>query len=248
MISITAVSYINTLPFIYGIKHSSWLKPDEYLLHTIMPSLCAKAYIDSESDIVLMPSGTVNQYLHEQIIQGYCIGAVKTVKSVELFSEVPLEQITHLYMDYQSTTSVRLIKILNRYLWKCPLQFIPSTKGYESLIRGTTAGLVIGDRALSVYHQFPYVYDLAEEWRKLTQLPFVFAYWVKTHNVPADFLTRFQQALAWGVLHRTESLSLINEQKNMELENYLNQNISFELADDKIQALKLFYEYGKTME
>jgi chorismate dehydratase len=245
MIDITAVSYINTLPFIYGIKHSPFLNPDEYTLNTVMPSLCAQAYLSGKADIVLMPSGTVNQYMPESIIDGYCIGAYKQVKSVVVFSEKPLTQVSQLYLDYQSTTSVRLIKILNQHWWKCQLDFIPSETGYEQKIKGDTAGLVIGDRALALYNEFPFVYDLSEEWWKLTQLPFVFAYWVKTKPLHSDFLERFQKALAWGVLHRSESLTLLPEQNNNDSIEYLKNNISFELDDAKINALKLFYTLNK---
>ena len=53
MIKISAVSYLNTIPFIYGLKQSK-------LIHTIdlqldYPSICADKLINGDVDLALVP-------------------------------------------------------------------------------------------------------------------------------------------------------------------------------------------------
>lgn len=244
MNSITAVSYINTYPFIYGLEKSGILPLSEFELNKVYPSLCAKAFIQKSSDVVLMPSGAIPDFDESIIIKGFCIGAVREVKSVLLLSECPIEQVEQVLLDYQSTTSVKLLKILFRHHWKKNVHFISSSEGYENNINGTTAGLVIGDRAMKLSNQFPYVYDLAAEWFSFTQLPFVFAYWAKTKNISENWLSLFNQALNWGLMHKLDCLNYFSCNEKIYIE-YLDKNISYEFDEKKIEGLKAFYKLSK---
>lgn len=247
MINITAVSYINTLPFIYGITQSGLLSSDEYRLVRAYPSLCTKAFFDGTADIVLIPSGSFGEFPNENIITPFCIAANKEVLSVLLLSNVPIQDVRQILLDYQSTTSVKLIKLLIKHWWKIDVALIPATDGYEENIKDNTAGLIIGDRALALSSQFDYVYDLSLEWWNMTQLPFVFAFWAKTRNINPDFLHRFEKSLQWGVEHKIESLSLCstivsNQQTYID---YLDRHIHFVLDDKAKQGLIRFYDLLK---
>lgn len=247
MINITAVSYINTLPFIYGITQSGFLRPDEYRLERAYPSLCTKAFFDGSADIVLVPSGSFDVFPAESIITPFCIAAKKEVLSVLLLSNVPIQDVRQILLDYQSTTSVKLLKLLIKYWWKIDVAFIPDVEGYENNIKDNTAGLIIGDRALALSKHFSYVYDLSLEWCKLTQLPFVFAFWAKTRHIDSDFLLRFEQSLQWGVEHKTESLSLSStiDTNHEAYIDYLHHHIHFVLDEETKQGLIKFYDLLK---
>ncbi len=247
MINITAVSYLNTLPFIYGIINSGFLSTDEYILHRKIPSVCTEDFIHKTSDIVLVPSGTFNSLPENNVISSFCIGAVKQVKSVLLVSQQPVENLTTVLLDYQSTTSVKLIKILANFYWKKKFQFVQGNENYEKLIRGNTGGLIIGDRALTLSVNYLYVYDLAAAWWELTKLPFVFAFWAKTKELPADFIQRFNLALQWGVEHLFDSISLINQHPTKEQIYYLSHCISFLLNEEKKSGLAKFYELASSL-
>jgi chorismate dehydratase len=60
----------------------------------------------------------IPQLKEHYIISDYCIGCDGEVGSVCLFSEVPLEKIERILLDYQSTTSIGLLKILIKEFWK----------------------------------------------------------------------------------------------------------------------------------
>ena len=75
---------------------------------------------------------------------------------------------------------------------------------YRKEIKGTTAGLVIGDRAFEQRKISTFFYDLGAEWRSITGLPFVFAAWVSNKPLQEDFIKMFNEANAMGLNHIDE--------------------------------------------
>lgn len=245
MINIVAVSYINTWPFIYGIEHSDFLK-NEYQLIKAFPSACTKAYVEKKGHIVLLPSGSIDYYNQDIIISGFCIGSNSRVESVLLLSHVPREEITSILLDYQSTTSVKLIQIITKFFWnKTNFHFIQTTNEEALVPDKTSAVLLIGDRALLKRKQYPFVYDLAEEWLKATNTPFVFAFWAKNQQIDKLWIDKFNNALNWGINHIKDCIELYNPENKNEIYHYLTSNISFTLDNEKIKGLKLFYDLCK---
>lgn len=150
------------------------------------PAKIARQLIDREVDVALVPVAIIPKLEEYHIIADFCIGAEGPVASVCLFSEVPLQEIKRIYLDYQSRTSVALLKILVRDHWKLSVEFIETTGDYQDKIKGTDAGLVIGDRALAQRHISPFIYDLGEAWLRFTSLPFVFAAWISNRPLPVE--------------------------------------------------------------
>jgi chorismate dehydratase len=70
------------------------------------------------------------------------------VASVCIFSEVPIHEIKEVLLDYQSRTSVRLARILLKEFWNVDPILTDAKEDFREHISGTTAGVVIGDRAL----------------------------------------------------------------------------------------------------
>jgi chorismate dehydratase len=100
--SISIVNYYNTTPFLYGINHSDF--KSEIKLELDIPSVCAQKLKNKQVDIGLVPVAILPELESYHIITDYCIGAVGKVDSVKLFSEKPLEELTHILLDYQSKT------------------------------------------------------------------------------------------------------------------------------------------------
>jgi chorismate dehydratase len=178
-----------------------------------------------------------------QIVSKYVIGTEGEVASVALFSQVPMEQIERVYLDNQSRTSVALAKVLLTQYWKKEVELIPATEGYMENITGTTAGVIIGDRALACLNRFEHVYDLGLAWKQHTSLPFVFAAWVANKPIPAEFMEAFDAANGYGLDHLEEVITLIpaNEQV-YDLHKYYTQNISYELTPEKRAGMERFLE------
>jgi chorismate dehydratase len=207
------------------------------------PAQIAQALLDGTIDIGLVPVAVMPLLKHPQLISNYVIGTDGEVASVALFSQVPMDQIEKVYLDYQSRTSVALAKILFKQYWKKEVEFLDATEGYINQINGTTAGIIIGDRALVSLDQFEHIYDLGSAWKSYSGLPFVFAAWVANKPIPLDFMEAFDAANGYGLSHLEDVIALIpaNEQV-YDLHKYFTENISYELTEEKRAGLAKFLE------
>ena len=160
--------------------------------------------------------------------------------SVCIFSEVPIEEVKNIYLDYQSKTSVSLARILLKEYWKKEVELIETKdEDFRDQIKGNTAGVVIGDRALEQRLKSKYIYDLGEVWMKYTGLPFVFATWVANKSLPQEFINEFDEANAFGLRHLSEVIEE-NTSSNFNLKNYYNNYISYQFDDKKRKGMNLF--------
>ena len=107
---IAAVSYLNTIPFIYGIEHAGAGLHAELLLSP--PRGCAEALRDGKADLALIPVAAIPGISDLRIVTPYCIGASGPVRTVVLASADPLENVDTVYLDSHSLTSVRLVRLL----------------------------------------------------------------------------------------------------------------------------------------
>lgn len=243
-IRVAAVSYLNTKPLLYGIKHHSILNRIE--LVEDYPSKIAQMLVDDQVDVGLIPVAAIPRLHEHYIITDFCIGAEGPVASVCIFSEVPIENITCILLDYQSRTSVALAKVLVKEYWKKEVVFIDATgEDYRNKIKGTTAAVVIGDRALEQRATSTFIYDLGEAWKQYTGLPFVFAAWVANKKLPDDFIQEFNDANALGLRNLREVIQE-NPYTVFDLGNYYNNCISYNLSENKKEGMKLFLEKLKS--
>jgi chorismate dehydratase len=234
------VNYLNTKPLLYGLQQLHEQNVIELILD--YPANVATALQNNTIDIGLVPIAILPKLPTAQIIGNHCISSNKQVASVCLFSKVPISEIETVLLDYQSRTSVQLVQILFKKYWKRKVLFKSATTNYISEINGTTAAVIIGDRAFEQLQNYPYVYDLAEAWNTFTSLPFVFAAWVSNVKLSAEFLAAFEKANALGLDH----LVSIAEKQNYEpydLQKYYTENISYVLDTEKRKAIELFLQY-----
>ncbi len=241
-IKISVVSYLNSKPFLFGIEHSEIRKQIDLQLD--IPSVCARKLIENQVDIGLVPVAIIPSLKQHFIISDYCIGAVGKVSSVMLYSQVPLNAIKQVLLDYQSRTSVTLVKVLAKEYWHISPEWVPATEHFEDQIKDTTAAVIIGDRTFGLEEKYAYVYDLSGEWQKFTKLPFVFACWVANKELSKAFITEFNTALKYGIDHRGTLIEELRAAKiyKTDVENYLKNSISYNYDSDKKRALTLFLE------
>lgn len=203
------------------------------------PSNIASLLINNKIDIGLVPVAVIPDLSEHHIISDYCIGCDGEVASVCLFSDVPLDKIETIILDYQSRTSVALLKVLLKEHWKISPQLVAATHGFEHEIKGSTAGLVIGDRALVQRRNSAYIYDLGQAWKEMTGLPFVFAAWVSNKELPASFIAAFNEANAYGFEHLDEVLAR-NRADYFDIKTYYTEFLKFKMDDRMKEAKGLF--------
>jgi chorismate dehydratase len=236
-VKIGAVSYLNTKPLIYGFKKG--MMQDKIELITEYPARIAAMLLNDEIDIGLVPVTILPCLKEASIITDHCIGSEGAVCSVGLFSEVPLDKVENVLMDYQSRTSVQLAKLLLRDYWKINPAVEDACEDFQEHIKGTTAGLIIGDRAFEQRLVSDHIYDLGEAWKAHTGLPFVFAAWIANKQLPATFIQEFARATAYG-LHHLDEVIAENPYDKYDLKKYYTENISFDLTEEKRKGMELF--------
>ena len=118
--SIAAVSYLNTIPFIYGIRHEGNFRADLLLSP---PSECTKNYVEGRADLALLPAAAVPSLKSTDVITEYCIGAVGPVRTVVLLSDGPVSEVRRVFLDPHSQTSVQLVGYLAAHRWKIAPEF-----------------------------------------------------------------------------------------------------------------------------
>jgi chorismate dehydratase len=236
---IGAVSYLNTRPLLFGLEQSGLMSQIE-LIKTY-PAVIAQDLIDGKIDMGLVPVAVIPLLKEAHLVSKYCIGAESAVASVCIFSDVPIDQIDKVYLDYQSRTSVQLAKILLQQFWKKEVEFIKADENYINQISGRTAGVIIGDRALLARSNFKYIYDLAEAWIDHTGLPFVFATWIANKPIPSDFIKSFDLVNEYGLSHIDDVVtSITDDDSAYDLNTYFTKNISYDFNEQKKKGLALF--------
>lgn len=243
-IKIGGVSYLNALPMLRGIEQSPVIKDIELSMN--YPSILAQQLRYGLIDIALLPVAAIPAIEGAHIVADYGIAAYGEVASVAIFSQVPMEDIESVYLDYQSRTSVMLARLLLRDYWKKEVVLKPATEHFIEYIKDKNAGVIIGDRALKQRNNFNYVYDLAAAWKDYTGLPFVFAAWVANRELPADFVDAFNEANAAGM----KSIDQIVSETLFpyyDLKKYYTENIHYYLDEEKKKGLNKFLELIQTL-
>ncbi len=223
----------------HGVQRSGLMQKVD--LVTDFPANIASMLLNDEIDVGLVPVTIIPRLKEAYIITNYCIGAVGRVESVGIFSEVPIDKVEKLILDYQSKTSINLARVLLKEYWKKEVEIEQAKEDYRHLIKGTTAAVIIGDRALAQHKKSTYYYDLSEAWQQYTGLPFVFAAWVANKPVEEDFEDAFNRANAYGIQHIAEVVNELDFE-DYDLKKYYTQNISYTFDEAKRKGLDLFLQ------
>ncbi len=240
---VSVVQYLNTVPLVWGMLKGE--QKGKYDLDFTVPAVCADALRGGRADIGIIPSIEYQRIEGLQILPGLSIASKGEVKSVLLFSKVPVNQIRTIAADNSSRTSAALLKVLMRKFYELPVDFVPAAPNLEEMLASADAALVIGDPALAYRGQTAQVYDLAAEWKKFTGLPFVFAVWAGRERAQIGrFRKDFEASRDYGLSHVDEIAREYAAKMNMspeEVKVYLTRNIDYSLDEENLQGLQLFY-------
>jgi len=119
------------------------------------------------------------------------------------------------------------------------------------MFEGSDAALVIGDPAMRLGELNVQIYDLAEEWRAMTGLPFVFAVWASTEAGSIAF----PEMSAWLLEAKAEGLARIDEiaaEYSLELQlpvaevrAYLRENVNYDLDAENVAGMLRFFSLAR---
>ena len=174
-IRLGAVGYLNARPLVHGLTGHG----DSFEIRFDVPARCAELLHANQVDLGLIPS---IEYLHApdyRIVPGIAIASNGPVASVALYTRVPTQEIRSIAIDSGSRTSVALLRVLCAQWFDIAPKLVTLEPDLPAMMRRCDAALLIGDAALFAEHDALGLekIDLGEEWRAMTNLPFVYAFW-----------------------------------------------------------------------
>jgi chorismate dehydratase len=254
---IAASTYLNSAPLVHSFSRGR-LKDRYTFIGDAAPARCAAMLAGGQCDIALIPVIEYQRIPNLRIIPDVAVAAKRRVRSVLIASRCPLDAVRRLSLDTSSRTSQTLVKLLLAERFGRLPDFVERTPdpavGCENMLEGSDAALVIGDPAMRLAAAGRLglrIYDLAEEWRAMTGLPFVFAVWAVREDACADwaalardFLDAKREGLARIeaiAAHYAAELAL----PHAELIAYLRDNVNFDLDEENVAGLRLYFEFAR---
>jgi len=172
-VRVGCVKYLNARPLIRG-----WAGNVEF----DHPSALCDRLAKGELDVALVSSFEFLRNPIYRIVDGVSISSNGLVYSVVVAYRGEFSNIEQIELDPASETAVNLLRCLI-----AELGLTARLTGGVSRSAGPRARLIIGDQAIRFRHDHAEAYqfwDLGEQWKKLTGLPFVYALWLIRPEVP----------------------------------------------------------------
>ncbi len=249
---VSVVKYLNTAPLVWGMLHGA--QRAQFELSFTVPAQCAEALRHGAVDAGIIPAIEYQTIPNLKVIPGIAIAARERVASVLLVSRVPVAEVRQVALDASSRTGATLVKILFAKLWQQQPSYGTQELNLEAMLAAADAALLIGDPALQFLLGSPerrgklFVYDLAEEWQRLTGQPFVFAFWaVRAEKAPEAVVEAFVASKDYGLSRIEEIAAEAAWQLALPaaaLARYLRENVVFSFAAEERQGLESFYRYA----
>ena len=179
-IRIGAVAYLNARPLVVSLpQFAPWAD-----LLIDLPSRLADALAAGQLDVAMIPSIEYARNDEYSVISDACIACDGAVRSVKLYSRVPMDRLRTLALDEGSRTSVALARILLKERFGVLPETRPLPIGAAPDDIPADAVLLIGDRGMLPGNgAFAFEWDLGQQWTQWTGLPFVFAMWIARPEV-----------------------------------------------------------------
>lgn len=248
--NVALVSYLNTKPFLHGLESYLHFPNTHYEL--LAPSHCATHLLEKKAEIALIPIGSLGDFGKIHLLPSFCIGANKSVESVYLFAQRPVQELERIFLDPDSRTSNLLTQILFAHHWQIEVEFAPVSSMSPSMVQDRDGAVMIGDKAIVHRNKYVYTYDLATAWYELSGLPFVFAVWAYYPElISPDRLQDFENALRKGVKDIPQYASAWSGQYKIDPTfgaYYLSRCIDYYFDAPKHRALRLFMETAAELD
>ncbi len=205
------------------------------------PSTLARDIAACQLDAALVPVFEAlrsNDYL---LVDGAAIAGDGPVYSVFLAYQGALGGIRTVSLDPASLTSVHLLQVLLAEFHGLRPRFVPDQEPATL----ADARLLIGNQAIAFREQAPagtQFLDLSAEWKRCTNLPFVFALWLLRADLaePSSVAKEFRVLKCEGLSHLDDIVASEHLHSATFARKYLTEYIRFNFGDREKAGLQLF--------
>ena len=272
---ISIVQYLNTAPLVWGFTNGP--SRGKYDLSFTVPSQCAEALRSGAADVAIIPAIEYQRMDNLMILPDMAIASKDRVRSLLIISRMPIKDVRNVALDSSSRSTQTLTKILCDRRWKIAPEFFEMPPDANLMLQKADAALLIGDPALRLSIEMEasatrapsgeqvckgsavgipdvetlHVYDVVEEWRKMTNLPAVLAVWAARAEVAsADVIEDFQTSRDMGLQHLEEISQQAAKELHLpagQLRRYLTENIDFNLDEENLRGLTTYFTFAAKM-
>jgi chorismate dehydratase len=266
---ISVVQYLNTAPLVHGFVYGP-LK-GKYDLSFTIPSKCADDLRDGLADVAIIPAIEYQRIENLLVLPDLAIAAKRRVRSLLVVSRKPIQEVTSIALDRSSRSTQALTRILCAEHWHIAPKFSEEILSTPSMLGHSDAALLIGDPALRLAISIAkyvtlgadgelmcnadkaginangtlHIYDVVQEWRRLSELPAVLAVWAaRRDSITPEVAADFAASKAYGVAHLEEISEAAADELGLpaeELLTYLRENIDYTLSGENLAGLELYY-------
>ena len=230
---IGSVPYLNAAPLTRDLAGELIFAP---------PSKLAEMIRRDELDAALVSITEVLLNDRYDILDGIAIASLGEVYSVLLAHKKPLAEVTEVFCDTASLTSVNLLKVLLAEKNLFP-KFSP-LENYEAAAQKDFV-LLIGDRAIE-FQRAPHIheiFDLGSAWTEMTDLPFVYAVWALRRGIENKELRHELRAAKHFGMEMLEHIIETREEFDADFRrDYFEWHIQYHLGEDEKRAIAKFCE------
>jgi len=253
---VCAVSYLNTVPLVWGLQHSRDLR-DAFDLGFALPSECADQLASGQADIGIVP---VIEMARQGLdyFPGTGIACHGPVRSILLISKVPFQEIRTLATDSGSRTSAMLSQVILAEKFGVRPQVFSHPANLAEMLERADAALLIGDAALRVDPAtLPFeTLDLGAEWVAMTGLPMVFAVWAGRKEIIREahggaYGQVFLESLRYGLAHMDDIVAAEAPARHFSpdvVRRYLTGHIVFELGEKDYEGMRLYIKHALRLD
>ena len=240
---VTSVPYLNAAPLTWGFSRADATGAVDLALEP--PARIAARLRSGRTEVGLIPAIDYQRLEDVEILPGLCVASKHRARSVFLASRLPIEKVTSVALDENSSTSAALCRLILAHRGASGVSFSAGAPPLADMLRAHDAALIIGDAALTADTSGLRVYDLAAEWLAITRLPFVFAVWAARPgaDLPGG-VEPFEASRRAGLAHidaiaREAAPAL--RLPAASLADYLRVNIHYDLGPEEIRGMDLFF-------
>ncbi|MBE8949070.1 MAG: menaquinone biosynthesis protein [Quinella sp. 3Q1] len=249
------INFLNVLPLRYGYEHAAQDLNIVYGVPTFLNGKLNAGQIDLSNISSIEYARHSDELL---ILPKICVRAEGAVTSIILVSRKPIDKIRDdkIILTSKSATAQCLLKIILHESYDAAPNYETRPVKIENPVdEDATAALFIGDDALYIHlHRPPnfYVYDLGQEWHKLTGRQMVYALWAVRRNFAvAATYEKILRAFHFGLEHKAAAIKSVLSTKPFtfaELDEYLGGAIKWNLTAQALDALKLYYHKAAALQ
>ena len=228
-----SVPYLNAVPLTRGLEEQ---------IIFVTPSKLAEMLQRDELDAALVSVTEVLFNNRYDILDGIAVASLGEVKSVLLAYRRPIEEVSEIFCDTASLTSVNLLRVL---LTERSLRPVFKPLPNYDFAKLPDYALLIGNPAIDFLRSTRQheIWDLGAAWYDLTKLPFVYAVWALRRGIENSRLRRqLREARSFGLDTLDFIISSRAEYDYEFRKDYLGWHIHYHLGSDEKRGLAKFME------